>query len=447
MRHPLRTVLLLLSLGAVPALAAPVAIVNVNVVTMQDDAVHAQQTVVTRDGRIEAIGHVDDLEIPLDALVVDGTNRYLLPGLAEMHAHVPPLGSDELERVLTLFVVNGVTSVRGMLGSPSHLQMRDDLENGDLFGPRLYTSGPSFNGNSVSSPRDAADRVGRQQLAGYDFLKVHPGLTRAEFMAMAEAANDAGIRFAGHVPADVELLPALAAGISTIDHLDGYFQALLPPNEDPSGGFGGFFGLQLAGWARTELIDEAVAATVAAGTWNAPTQTLFEHRVNAVPPAEIAAWPEMRYMPSATVREWTRNKQALLDDASFDAGVAARAIELRRRLVKALHDSGAPLLLGSDAPQVFNVPGFSAHRELELLVAAGLTPYEALRTGTVNAARWFGAGSSRGVVAEGRQADLVLLDDNPLEDIRNSRRVHGVMLRGAWLDRPQLDALLARFER
>lgn len=429
------------------AFAAPVAFVNVNVITMHDDTVLPQRTVLVRDGAITAIGPVDSVVIPDDALVVDGTERYLLPGLAEMHAHVPPLSSSGLQRVLSLFVANGITSIRGMLGEASHLQLRNDLESGRLLGPRLYTSGPSFNGNTVSSPRQAAERVRRQQAAGYDFLKIHPGLTRAEFQAVARAAEDANIRFAGHVPADVELLPALASGISTIDHLDGYFEAMLPANEDPSGGFGGFFGLQLAPAVRADKLPGVVAATVAAGTWNVPTQTLFEHRVNATPPAEIAAWPEMKYVPAATVRQWTEAKQALLSDPGFSRAAADRAIDMRRRLVRELHAAGAPILLGSDAPQVFNVPGFSAHRELALLVAAGLEPFAALQAGTVNAARWFGVDERRGKIAVDYDADLVLLDDNPLADIGNTRRVHGVMLRGKWFDRRALDELLANYAR
>ena len=395
-RHRLRGLVLaaatVLALApAAPCAAAETAFVNVNVVAMTDEAVQAGRTVVVRDGLIAAIGDVDATAVAADATIIDGTDRYLIPGLTEMHAHVPGASSADLERVLTLFVVNGVTSLRGMLGQPSHLGLRASLEEGELLGPRLYTSGPSFNGSSVQSPRQAADMVEAQHAAGYDFLKVHPGLTRQEFSAMATVADELGIRFAGHVPADVGLSDALARGIATIDHLDGYMQALVPPQQDPSGGFGAFFGLLLASAADAGRIDA---------------------------------------------------KQELLADPAFDAATAARAISLRRQLIKSLNDHGAELLLGSDAPQVFNVPGFSLHRELALLVAAGLTPYEALRTGTVNAARWFGAGERRGTIEAGKEADLVLLDDDPLRDIANTRRVHGVMLRGRWLDRAAITRLL-----
>ncbi len=437
-----------LALGcSLPAAASETAFVNVNVVAMTDDTVQRNRTVVVRDGRIAVVGPVASTAVAADAAIVDGTDRFLMPGLAEMHAHVPGAGSADLARVLTLFAVNGVTSVRGMLGQASHLGLRQRLAAGELLGPRLHTSGPSFNGNSVDSPRQAADMVRAQHRAGYDFLKIHPGLTRAEFEAMARAAGELGMRFAGHVPDDVGLTLALELGISTIDHLDGYMQALVPPREDPSGGFGAFFGLLLAPAADVDRIDELARATLAAGVANVPTQTLFEHRVGPDDPDALANWPEMRYVTEATLRRWVATKNELLADPAFDEDTAARAIAIRRQLIRSLHDHGAELLLGSDAPQVFNVPGFSIHRELALLVECGLTPYQALLTGTVNAARWFGSSEHAGTVEAGKQADLVLLDENPLDDIANTRRVHGVMLGGRWLDRPRIDALLARYAR
>lgn len=432
-------------LAACTVYARDVAFVNVNVVTMAAEEILEERTVIVADGRVSRIGGVEDTVIPEDATIVDGTDRYLMPGLAEMHGHVPDASSASLERVLTLYVVNGVTSVRGMLGQPSHLELREQLAAGEVLGPRLFTSGPSFNGNSVSSPAQAATMVREQARAGYDFLKIHPGLTEAEFEAIATTAHEEGIRFAGHVPADVGVMQAMELGISTIDHLDGYMQTLIPRHEDPTGGVGGFFGVRLAGIAEAERIGAVAAATHKAGVWNVPTQTLFENVVGPDDPATLSNRPEMKYMPEATVEEWAARKRDAIGDGDFDRATADRAIELRRRLILELHRRGAELLLGSDAPQIFNVPGFSIHRELALLVAAGLTPYEALVTGTVNPARWFGAGASRGTVAVGQDADLVLLNDDPLADIRNSRRVYGVMIRGRWLGRAELDRLLDRY--
>ncbi len=426
-----------------PALADTTAFVNVNVVPMSSETVMVAQTVVINDGQIVAVGPVDAVPIPKGAALIDGTDRYLMPGLAEMHAHVPAAGTDAIARYFDLYIANGVTTIRGMLGHPSHLQLRADLENGVVFGPRLVTSGPSLNGGSVSGAAAASDMVARQHAAGYDFIKIHPGLTDDEFNAAAATANDLGIPFAGHTTLDVGLRAILESGQATIDHLDGYFAALLPRRSPGLGGYGGFFDVFLANQIDAERLAAIAAETAQAGTWNVPTETLIENVVDSTPTSELRNRPEMRYMPRATVDQWAKAKEQQLADRNYNPEVAAQAVALRRTLILELHRAGAGLLLGSDSPQIFNVPGFSLHRELDAMVASGLTPYEALRTGTVEVATFLG--SNTGLVAAGRDADLVLLDANPLEDIHNSRRIHGVMLRGAWHPGSALDARIARY--
>ena len=200
LRQQYYTALFLLILVIPAAKAGTTAIINVNVIPMSTETVIAARTVLVEDGRIVAIGPVDEVPIPEDATAVDGTDRYLMPGLGEMHAHVKPVDSPRLERDLTLFVANGITHVRGMLGEPGHLRLRQQILAGDVFGPRLTTSGPSLNGRSVNGAEDARRQVREQAAAGYDFVKVHPGLSREEFTALAETANEVGIPFAGHVP-------------------------------------------------------------------------------------------------------------------------------------------------------------------------------------------------------------------------------------------------------
>jgi len=414
--------------------------VNVNVVPMTSETVIEQQTVLVDNGRIVAIGPVDDIQIPEKASVVDGTDRYLMPGLAEMHAHVPGSNSADLDRYFSLYVANGVTTVRGMLGQPSHLALRQDLLDGKVFGPRLFTSGPSLNGRSVNGADQARQLVEEQHAAGYDFIKVHPGLDSEEFEALARTANALDIPFAGHVPVAVGVSGALELNMASIDHLDGYLAALLPVNSDGSGGYGGFFDVMLADELQTERIADIARETAAAGTWNVPTEVLIELRVDETPVSELRNWPEMRYMPAATVERWADAKQSVIEASDFDPATAALAIEIRRKLILELHRAGAGLLLGADSPQVFNVPGFSIHRELDALVSAGLTPFEALRTGTAAVDEFLQ--SNTGIVAAGRAADLVLLDANPLVDIRNARRIHGVMVRGQWYTAATLAARL-----
>ncbi len=436
-----------LLLQALSAYPANTAFVNVNVVPMTSETVVAAQTVLVDGRKIVTIGDVDTVPIAKGTFVIDGTDRYLMPGLSEMHAHIPPVTSTSLERVLGLNVANGITIVRGMLGQPAHLDLRQQILSGEIFGPRLFTSGPSFNGNSVSSPQHATDMVRAQHGAGYDFLKIHPGLTKAEFDALATTAIRFGIQFSGHVSVAVGVPNALAAGMASIDHLDGYMQAMVDDDADLSSRSAGLFGVLLADRIDEAKIAEIAAATAEAGVWNVPTEAVFEHWTSETPITEMRDWPEMRYMPLGTIGRWADRKQQVLNDPAYDPEIVARAIGIRRKLILALHEAGSGLLLGSDAPQVFNVPGFAIHRELEYLVASGLTPYAALRTGTANPAEFFGQERVFGTVETGKEADLVLLDANPLDDISNAGRIHGVMLRGRWLNRADLDQILARFER
>lgn len=436
----------LLSIGS-KVYADTIAIVNVNVIPMTSEAVLHEKTVIVTDGKITSIGEVRQTPIPEDILVIDGTDRYLMPGLSEMHGHVPGGSSDSLQRVLNLYVANGITLMRGMLGQPSHLRLRQQILDGEVLGPRLFTSGPSFNGRSVSSPQQAEQMVIDQHARGYDFLKIHPGLELEEFDALAGTANELGIPFAGHVPVDVGVAHALSAGIATIDHLDGYMQTLIPAHEDPSGGFEGFFGVLLAEQADESKIADIVEATRLAGAWNVPTQSLFVHVVSGDDAKDMSEWPEMRYMPERIVRQWANSKQSVVGDSAYRLATANRAIWIRQLIIKNLQQSGAGLLLGSDSPQIFNVPGFAIHRELQSLVDAGLSPYQALRTGTVNPALFFGRGDIAGTIQAGRDADLVLLDANPLQDISATRRVHGVMLRGRWVSKKEIRQMLKALER
>jgi imidazolonepropionase-like amidohydrolase len=300
----------------------------------------------------------------------------------------------------------------------------------------MILSGPSFNGQTASSPEAAVARVAAQRKAGYDLLKIHPGVPRAAFDALAAEATRSGIRFAGHVPAEVGLHRALEAKYWTIDHLDGYVEALAGTGAPASN----LFGVNL-----TEHVDESrlaglVKQTVAAGTWNVPTQILMENWLNATDPEALRKWPEMRYQTPAVLDEWVASKRKT--EASYPAAQRDRFLALRRRILKALHDGGAGILLGSDAPQVWNVPGFSIHRELATYVAAGLTPYQALATGTRNVAVYAGTLDRTGTIETGKRADLVLLDANPLQDIASTSRITGVVLGGRWIPRAEIDRRL-----
>jgi imidazolonepropionase-like amidohydrolase len=404
------------------------------------------QTVVVRDGRVSAIGPAGRVTVPAGSGRIDGRGKFLIPGLAEMHAHIPSGEQPDsiIERTLFLYLARGVTTVRGMLGHPKHLELRRRAAQGELLSPTIYTSGPSFNGNSVPTPETAARMVTEQKAAGYDFLKIHPGIRSEVFDTLAAAARRAGIRLAGHVPAEVGLQRALAAGYISIDHLDGYVEAMSRTGASEESAF---FGLNLGERLDESRLPALVRATKETGVWNVPTQVLMENLVPAVRLEVLQRRPEMRYVPRETQSKWAEVKRSMLEETGSTPGSMAKTMDVRRKLIKALHQAGAGLLLGSDAPQIYNVPGFATHRELESLVGAGLTPYEALETGTRNVAAFFGTLATTGTIEAGKQADLVLLDANPLTDIRNSARQSGVMVRGRWLSKAEIEARLANIAR
>ena len=421
-----------------PAAQAPaLAFVGVTVIPMDKDGVVADQTVVVRDGRIESVTPSAKAQLPPGAVRVEAKGKFLMPGLGEMHAHIPGGASPDsaVERTLFLYAANGVTTIRGMLGDPRHLVYRERVARGELVSPRIYTAGPSFNAKTSSTKEMAVEAVIAQKKAGYDLLKIHPGVPRDVFDALAARADELKIPFAGHVPAAVGLTRALEARYASIDHLDGFVEAMAT-TDAPSN----FFGVNLMNSIDESRLASIVAAAKSAGVWQVPTQVLLDNLINDVPTDELAARPEMKYMPADTIKNWVAQKQTFLKVPQAER---ARLLQLRRRLIKELHGAGVPFALGSDAPQFWNVPGFSAHRELKSLVDAGLSPYQALRTGTANVGVYFKTETTTGTVAAGKRADLVLLDANPLQSIENTWKISGVVLNGRWLSKADIDKRLA----
>ena len=428
------------------------AFVDVNVLPMDRERVLAGQTVLVADGRIVRIGAAAEVDVPDGATVIDGSGKYLMPGVAEMHGHYPnPDAREFTEAVLYLYVANGVTLVRGMQGNAGHLPLRDAIEAREILGPRLLVCAPSLSGDDVTRPEDARRLVRDAAAAGFDHLKVHEGLTPEVYSAIAETAMDVGLTWSGHVSNLVGLYAALEQGQSTVDHLDNYIEAMIEDREAVASL--GFLDLpRVVPQIDEAKIGDVVAATVQAGVGVVPTQVLWETFFGGRSGAEtLAARPETRYwvrqsLPGVAsgVNQWAQQTDRRVGAlASPDSGQPV--IELRRRLIKALHDAGVPVLLGTDSPQVFSVPGFSIHREMQVMVDSGLTPFEVLHGGTKAVADFLGA-EDFGRVAEGQRADLVLLNANPLDDIGRFADSAGVMVNGRWLARGQIDARLAEIE-
>ncbi len=378
---------------------------------------------------------------PADAVRIPAAGQYLMPGLAEMHAHVPPqrVGEQQIHDTLLLYLAHGVTTSRGMLGEPHHLVLRAQLASGEVVGPRLLTSGPSFNGNTVSSPDAAAERVRAQFEAGYDLLKLHPGLWPEAFRAIAETAEALGMDYSGHISVAVGLDRVLESRQGSIDHLDGYGQKLVPEDHPLYGTDPGLFAVNLIEAMDPARIPELARRTAESGIANVPTQSLIENWATGDVEA-LMDRPAMRWIPEATQQQWRAGIENIRSRIPADSG--QRFVDIRRQLIQALHEAGAVILLGADAPQILSIPGDAIHHELEIYVASGMTPAEALATGSLHVARYLDQADRYGCLAAGCVADLVLLRANPLEDINNSRAIEGVMRAGRWFGREELDRML-----
>ena len=430
---------------------APIAITNVTVLPMDGERTLADQTVIVQGGRIRAVGPSARTSVPAGATQIDGRGKFLMPGLAEMHAHVPPGNptDEQLADIMFLYIANGVTTIRGMLGAPYQIGLKAKLASGAMLGPRFFPAAPSLNGNSAPTPAAGVALVRAARETGYDLMKIHPGVSRETWDAATAELRGIGMTFGGHVPAAVGVVHAIQSGIATIDHVDGYLEASVRDSavySTPGTTLG----------AVIDAIDPAKFAVLARlarerNVWNVPTMYLWENFYNDRTPEELAALPEMAFVSAQQVNAWMNQKRARAQaDATQEMTPARRAryLALRRQMLKALADEGAPLLMGTDSPQMFNVPGYALHRELFVARAAGLSTYQILESGTRNVGRYVSESLKQdgafGTVAVGQWADLVLLDANPLVDLDHLTRRSGVMVRGRWVSAAEITAGLER---
>lgn len=442
-----------LTLGAQAGRGGPTpvtAFTNVTVLTMDGERRLSDHTVIVRDGKVAALGPAASTPVPAGAVRIDGRGKFLMPGLAEMHAHVPPGNPtrEQLEDIMFLYVANGITTIRGMLGAPYQISLKNELASGAMLGPQFFPAAPSLNGNSAPTPEAAVALVRQAKATGYDLVKIHPGVSRATWDAAVAEMRAQGLTFGGHIPFDVGIVHAMTTGIATIDHVDGYLEAAVRDSAvyAPGSQLGDII----------DAVDPAKFPMLARmarerSVWNVPTMYLWENFYNDDTPEELAALPEMQYVSQQQVTAWMNQKRgrALADqNQQMTPERRARYLALRRQMLKALADAGAPLLMGTDSPQMFNVPGYALHRELQVARAAGLTPQQVLESGTRNVGRYVRESLKQdgafGTVAAGQWADLVLLDADPTADLEHLTRRSGVMLRGRWVSAQEIAAGLER---
>jgi imidazolonepropionase-like amidohydrolase len=418
-----------------PADATPIAFTDVAVLPMDRERVLQDQTVLVRAGRIEAVGPSTSVRVPAGAVRIPGRGKYLMPGIAEMHAHVPGEQNPQAVDIMALYVLTGATTIRGMNGTPFQFELRRRIEAGEILGPTLFAVGPPFSGGSVGTPDDERRKVREYKAAGYDVLKIYPGIPRETYDAIIATAREVGIPYSGHVPPEVGLRHAIASRQS-VEHLDGYVEASR---------------------GEAAAIAELAHATREAGIWNTPTMDVWKTILGTRSIDELRRRPELIYLRPEVIDQWVRQTaQFARGSGSFwrtaleQVGMRESPediVVLRDRILQALHRAGARLVLGADSPQVFSVPGFSLAHEMRAMVEAGVPTYAVLEAATRNPAAFFGREAEFGTVEAGKRADLILVEGNPLQDIRNVHRQAGVMVRGKWLPKEEIDRRLAEIAR
>lgn len=447
-----------------PALAAPpVVLRQVGVVDVEKGVVHRGQSVVVAEGRIREVGDARRVKVPKGAEVVDGRGKFVIPGLWDMHVHFR--GGEKLiaenETWLALFVANGITGVREMGGdfTETVVKWRDEIEAGRRVGPRIVTSGPKLDGEkpswpgsiAVTSPEQGRHGVETVQKMGAGFVKLYFSKIEEEtYKAIVDEAHRRNLKVTGHLPWDMLASEAVAAGQDGIEHIGWY---LLPACSEGAEELRAEF--RKEGWSREQyygkLLDrfdvgraEALLRGMAAkGT--AVTPTLVVGRsIGSMATVNHENDPRRKYIGGGIWATWNPSGGRRKPPTAEAAAVAKRRDERGTQLVGMAQRLGVTILAGSDTgvSNNFVFPAFSLHEELAALVEAGLKPAEALRAATGNAAKWLERSADFGSVEKGKVADLVLLEGNPLEDIRATRKIAGVVRGGEYLARQSLDALL-----
>jgi len=410
-----------------------IAFTHVSVIDVTGGPTLRDVTVIVQGNRILRVASTS----APSGTVIDATGKFLIPGLWDMHVHWAD------EEYLGIFAANGVTGIRIMNGFPIHLDWRRHVENGMSIGPRMRIAGPFIDAAkptypslsiAVATTDDARAAVQTTKATGYDFVKPYSGLSRDAFFALADECRKAGIPFAGHVPDGVGADEFADQGGASIEHLRRVNFAcanlVVDPNNPPDV------------LAAARAYDPIKAASVfmkfkQTGTWQCPTlvvsnkqlvgnpSLLSDARLTLMPPSLVAYYRTLQLTPLRPPAD----ASAILDN--------------ERTMVAAMQQMGVGMLAGTDSPTYGVLPGAALHEELALLVDAGLSPLEALQAATTNAARFLGLDRDLGTVSEGKLADLVLLDANPLDDIHNTTKINAVVENGHLLQRADLDALIA----
>jgi imidazolonepropionase-like amidohydrolase len=450
------------------------AITHVTLIDATGAAAMPDTTVFIADEQIAAIGPSTSMSIPRGTKTLDATGKFLIPGLVDMHAHLTGAGepSGSREFILPLMLANGITTVRDMGGDLDSLKtLRQEIERGKLVAPRIFFAGPYLDGKPpffqpslvVTNSAEASDDVHSLVSRGADFIKVQSNLSREAYFAIADICRRDHITFVGHVPDRVTAAEASDAGQRSIEHLTGVLRACSSDEAElmrkqfaaaPKKATPGQSLNRELSWEREllESYSEERAASLIAEfvrnqTWQVPTLILLRNDAFPTPETDTSHDARQKYIPLKVLANWEKGAKGR------DKGATAQEFLLRESLMQAslrivgkMNAAGVPIMAGTDTTAPYVFPGSSLHEELALLVKAGLTPMQALQATTKMPAEFLGKLQTEGTVQQGKIADLVLLDANPLEDIHNSTKIRAVILRGKLLDRNVLDELLTKEE-
>ncbi len=434
------------------------AITHVTVIDTEAGRAQRDMTVLISGDHIAAVAESRRLQPPRGARTVDGQGKFLIPGLWDMHVHMlatwdrAAIDSAAWTFYAPNFIANGVTGVRGMWDSlPTVQKLRAEIASGRVAGPRVVTSGNMLDGDPPSVPgaiacadaqrgRAAVDQMKRE---GSDFVKVYSGLSRDAYFAIADQSRKAGLPFAGHVPNSVTAAEASDAGQKSIEHLLGVFVSCSSRESEFAGSVANF-GAPLR--AAAESYDSRKAAALFArfvknGTWQTPTLAALRSAAY-FGDAGYMKDDRLSQLPPVILEFWKAGGMGM--SAADDPPARRRQFDRELTLVGAMQKAGVKILAGTDTPSPYVFPGTSLHDELELLVKAGLTPLQALQAATLRPAEYLGMEARLGTIAPGKLADLVLLSDDPLVDIANTRRIEAVIQNGRLYQKPDLQRMLGQ---
>ncbi|MES2689256.1 MAG: amidohydrolase family protein [Bacteroidota bacterium] len=433
---------------------------NVNVIPMDKDTVLMNYDITIRNEVIVKLEPSGGHQQAAGQHTIDGTGKYVIPGLTDMHAHFFYEQGNNIntcEAELKLMLANGLTTARIQCGDSVYLAAKERVKKGTWAGPQLFVSSPQLVGKwpwkgkmfagIVTTPHEAEQLVKQYKLAGYDEIKITFMVKAEVFDAIIKAARKEGIKVTGHVGPLAGLSRALAAK-QQIEHMDEFIEALLPDTSYNHGVSVSDMGIwKKASWETVDHLDEGripllVHRVKEAGIYVTPTNFFFVSCFGyGESEDEIKTKPGYSYIPSDLQKErWEIREHYLKDRPTGER--RNKYVYLRRKMVYELWKAGVKLMAGSDSPEWFLVQGFAIHDELAELVRCGLTPYAALETATRNPAQYSGSIKQWGTVEEGKKASLVLLNANPLSDINNTRDIFAVVNKGKVYDQTSLLRLL-----